>query len=64
MNQETLTRRQRVLFWVALFALNVGIGVASFLTVLVWTVLDRSAPDSPGVSVTVPASGDRLGVQW
>ncbi|TCJ32426.1 hypothetical protein [Parafrankia sp. BMG5.11] len=53
---EELTRRQRILFWGALLALNVGIAVASFSVMAVLGVLTRpdSAPSAPApVSVSV-----------
>lgn len=51
---EELTRRQRIVFWVALLALNAGIAVASFSVMAVFGVLTRpdSAPLAP-VSVSV-----------
>ncbi|WP_018640613.1 hypothetical protein [Parafrankia elaeagni] len=50
----------------ALLALNVGVGVATFSVVFLYTVLDPGSGSGGSVSVTVPASGPagRVGVSW
>ncbi|WP_018636049.1 hypothetical protein [Parafrankia elaeagni] len=51
---EDIARRQRILFWAALLALNVGVAVASFSVMALVGVLARPDP-APLAPVSVTA---------
>ncbi|KPM53382.1 hypothetical protein ACG83_21925 [Frankia sp. R43] len=63
MSGEKTSRRQTVVIWLALVSLSVVVSaVVSASTLVVLTVVDR-ALSGPGVSVSVPTSGE-VGVSW